>query len=60
MWVSKPIYESLPYVYLVLGVVALGFSMYLNYWYMPTICFVALPGLTSVIAARTRTTSGPG
>ena len=40
MWVSKPIYESLPYVYLVLGAIALGFSMYLNYWYMPTICFV--------------------
>ena len=40
MWVSKPIYESLPYVYLVLGAIALGFSLYLNYWYMPTICFV--------------------
>ena len=32
MWVSKPIYESLPYVYLVLGAIALGFSMNLNYW----------------------------
>ena len=40
MWVSKPIYESLPYLYLVLGAVSLGLSMYLNYWYMPTICFI--------------------
>ena len=40
MWVSKPIYESLPYFYLLVGLVALGLSMYLNYWYMPTICFV--------------------
>ena len=28
MWLSKPIYESLPYVYLVLGACALGLSMY--------------------------------
>jgi len=40
MWVSKPIYESLPYFYLVAGVTALGLSMYLDYWYLPTICFV--------------------
>lgn len=40
MWVSKPIYESLPYFYLLVGVIALGLSMYLTYWYMPTICFV--------------------
>ena len=40
MWVAKPIYESLPYFYLLVGVVALGLSMYLNDWYMPTICFV--------------------
>ena len=40
MWVSKPIYESLPYFYLLVGAVSLGSSMYLNYWYWPTICFV--------------------
>ncbi len=40
MWVSKPIYESLPYFYLLAGAVSLGLSMYLNYWYLPTICFV--------------------
>ena len=48
MWVSKPIYESLPYVYLLLGAIALGLSMYLNYWYMPTICFVV--GLICLVA----------
>ena len=39
MWVSKPIYESLPYFYRLAGAVSLGLSMYLNYWYLPTICF---------------------
>ena len=40
MWVSKPIYECLPYFYLLSGVVALMASMYLNHWYWPAICFV--------------------
>ena len=40
MWLSKPIYESLPYFYLLAGAVSLGLSMYLNYWYLPTICFI--------------------
>jgi len=40
MWVSKPIYESLPYFYLLAGAISLGLSMYLTYWYLPTICFV--------------------
>ena len=40
MWLSKPIYESLPYAYLVMGVLALGLSMYLNYGYWDTIGFV--------------------
>jgi hypothetical protein len=40
MWIAKPIYESLPYFYLLAGIISLGLSMYLNYWYMPTICFV--------------------
>ena len=37
MWVAKPIYESLPYVYLLVGALALGASMYINHWYWPTI-----------------------
>lgn len=40
MWVAKPIYESLPYVYLLLGGISLAASMYVNYWYWPTISFV--------------------
>lgn len=40
MWVAKPVYESLPYFYLSAGAISLGLSMYLDYWYMPTICFV--------------------
>jgi len=40
MWVSKPIYESLPYFYLTVGAVSLSASMYLNHWYWPTICFI--------------------
>jgi hypothetical protein len=48
MWVAKPIYESLPYFYLFVGMVSLGLSMYLNYWYMPTICFVV--GLGCLVA----------
>ena len=39
MWISKPIYESLPYFYLLAGAVSLAASMYLNHWYWPTICF---------------------
>lgn len=40
MWVSKPVYESIPYVYLVAGVSLMLMSVYLNYWYWPTICLV--------------------
>jgi hypothetical protein len=48
MWVSKPFYESLPYLYLVVGVLALVAAMYVNYWYWPTICFsVGLFGLVA-------------
>ena len=47
MWVSKPIYESLPYFYLVAGAIALAASMYLNHWYWPSICFFV--GLASLV-----------
>ena len=39
MWISKPIYESLPYFYLLAGGLCLCASMYVNHWYWPTICF---------------------
>ena len=53
MWVSKPIYESLPYFYLLVGVASLGLSMYLNYWYMPTIsCVVGFASLVAGLEVR--------
>ena len=48
MWVSKPIYESLPYFYLLVGAISLGASMYLKHWHWPTICFVV--GLFCLVA----------
>ena len=39
MWISKPIYEALPYFYIVAGVITLSASMYVNHWHWPTICF---------------------
>ncbi len=48
MWLSKPIYESLPYFYLLVGATTLAASMYVNHWYWPEICFfVGLAGLVS-------------
>ena len=47
MWVAKPIYESLPYFYLLAGGICLGASMYVNWDYWPTVCFVT--GLFSLV-----------
>lgn len=41
LWLSKPVYELLPYFYMGGGLLALAASIYLNYWYWPTICLVA-------------------
>lgn len=41
MWLSKPLYEFLPYFYLVAGVALLLASIYLDYWFWPTICLVS-------------------
>ena len=41
IWLSKPVYELLPYFYLIAGLAALSASVYLNYWYWPIICLVA-------------------
>ncbi|MCP5091597.1 MAG: DUF2721 domain-containing protein [Gammaproteobacteria bacterium] len=48
MWLSKPIYESLPYFYLFVGALALAASMYVNHGYWPTVCFVV--GLLCLVA----------
>ncbi len=37
IWLSKPVYELLPYFYLAAGLGSLIASLYLNYWYWPTI-----------------------
>ena len=38
MWLSKPLYESVPYFYLAAGVGSLLASLYVNYWPWPAIC----------------------
>ncbi|MEJ2127731.1 MAG: hypothetical protein P8X81_02685 [Woeseiaceae bacterium] len=48
MWVSRPIYESLPYLYMLAGAASLAASMYINHWYWPTICFVT--GVVCLVA----------
>ncbi|MEE8238024.1 MAG: hypothetical protein V3S67_06900 [Gammaproteobacteria bacterium] len=48
MWLSKPLYESLPYYYVVVGAIVLTLSLYLDYWYWPTI-FAGI-GVVAVIA----------
>ncbi len=39
-WLSKPLYEAVPYLYLIAGLAALIASLYLNYWIWPTIGLV--------------------
>jgi len=48
MWVSRPIYESLPYLYMLAGLVSLAASMYLDHGYWPTICFTT--GVVCLVA----------
>jgi len=48
MWLSRPLYESLPYNYIAVGLIALAGSFFLSYWYWPIIS--AGIGLASLIA----------
>jgi hypothetical protein len=48
MWLSKPVYEALPYYYVVLGATALLARLYVDYWYWPLICTIV--GVASVAA----------
>jgi len=41
IWISKPFYESLPYLYLLAGLLLLVASLYLDFWYWPSICLVS-------------------
>lgn len=38
MWLSKPVYEALPYYYAALGAAALVARLYVDWWYWPAIC----------------------
>jgi hypothetical protein len=40
LWLSKQIYESLPFFYLFAGIISLAASLYLDFWYWPAICLV--------------------
>jgi len=40
MWLSKPVYEALPYYYVGVGLIALVARIYVDYWYWPLICTV--------------------
>ena len=48
MWVSKPIYEALPFYYIAIGLVALVARLYVDWWYWPLICTVV--GIGSLVA----------
>lgn len=49
MWLSRPLYEALPYYYLAVGIAALLAPLYVDYWYWPVICTVV--GSASLLAA---------
>jgi polyferredoxin len=48
MWLSRPVYETLPFYYMALGLIALLAGLYVNYWYWPVICIFV--GLGSLVA----------
>jgi len=41
LWLSKQIYEMIPFFYLVAGAISLVASLYLDFWYWPHICLMA-------------------
>ena len=38
IWLSKPLYEALPFFYLFAGICFMLASIYLDYWHWPDIC----------------------
>jgi len=65
IWLSKPIYETVPFFYLLAGVGLLAASLYLDYWHWPLLCLVAgigclIVGLLILLKRRDfRTASSP-
>jgi len=48
MWLSRPLYEALPFYYVALGLISLVARLYVTYWYWPLICTVV--GIGSLVA----------
>ena len=50
MWLSRPVYDALPYYYFALGAFALIARLYVDWWYWPAIClFVGVLGIAAGI-----------
>ena len=47
MWLAKPVYESLPYYYMALGLVAGLGSFHIERWYWPEL--LGLAGTASLV-----------
>ena len=47
LWVSKPLYELLPYFNVIVGGIAIATGVYVNYWYWLPICTVV--GAMSIV-----------
>jgi hypothetical protein len=48
MWLSKPVYDALPYYYFALGAFALIARFYVDWWYWPAIClFLGVLGIAA-------------
>lgn len=55
MWLSKPVYESLPYYYVALGVLAGLGSFYVERWHWSTLlAAVAVPSLVGGLVLMLR------
>lgn len=48
MWLAKPIYESLPFYYMAVGVLSLVTGLYVSSWHWSLICMIV--GLASLLA----------
>jgi hypothetical protein len=49
LWVSRPLYELLPYFYVLVGGITITAGVYVNYWHWLPICTVA--GIVSIATA---------
>ncbi|HHQ14083.1 MAG TPA: hypothetical protein ENK16_03565 [Chromatiales bacterium] len=47
LWLSKPVYELMPYFYVIAGVAMLVVSLYQDQWYAIAVCIVLGVALVS-------------